>query len=67
MIIGLTGVYGSGKSTVAKFFKELGATIIDADEIGHKLLEKHKDKLTKTFGEDKKLPLSYEGVFCERE
>lgn len=30
---GLTGVMGSGKSTVAEIFSELGASVIDADEI----------------------------------
>jgi dephospho-CoA kinase len=34
-IIGLTGGYGSGKSTVAKLLSELGVVVIDADEVGH--------------------------------
>jgi len=34
-VIGLTGGIGSGKSTVSKFLKELGAVIIDADKVGH--------------------------------
>ncbi len=34
-IIGLTGGIGSGKSTASQFLAELGATIIDADKIGH--------------------------------
>jgi len=38
-IIGLTGGIGSGKSTVAKFLAELGASITDADKIGHEILE----------------------------
>ena len=37
-IIGLTGGIGSGKSTVARFLAELGAVVLDADKIGHKLL-----------------------------
>jgi len=36
-IIGLTGGFGSGKSTVAKFLSELGAVVIDADEVGHEV------------------------------
>ncbi|MCJ7769635.1 MAG: dephospho-CoA kinase, partial [Dehalococcoidales bacterium] len=38
-IIGLTGGIGSGKSTVAGLLIELGAVIIDADKIGHEVLE----------------------------
>jgi len=34
-LIGLTGGAGSGKSTVAEMFRELGATIVDADEASH--------------------------------
>ncbi len=34
-VIGLTGGIGSGKSTVSQFLAELGATILDADKIGH--------------------------------
>ena len=37
--IALTGGMGTGKSTVKWMFQELGAAIIDADEIAHKLLE----------------------------
>ena len=35
-IIGLTGGIGSGKSTVSQFLAELGAVILNADEVGHK-------------------------------
>lgn len=34
-LIGLTGGAGSGKSTVAAMFRELGAVIVDADEATH--------------------------------
>lgn len=34
-LIGLTGGAGSGKSTVAEMFRELGATIVDADGASH--------------------------------
>jgi len=34
-VIGLTGGIGSGKSTVAQFLDELGAVILNADEVGH--------------------------------
>jgi dephospho-CoA kinase len=36
--VGLTGGLASGKSTVAGFFRELGAFHVDADRIAHELL-----------------------------
>jgi len=36
-VIGLTGGIGSGKSTVAGMLAELGATVIDADKVGHEI------------------------------
>ena len=38
LVIGVTGSFGTGKSTVANFFAGLGARCIDADEIVHRLL-----------------------------
>lgn len=38
-VIGLTGGIGAGKSTVSAILAELGAYIIDADKIGHAILE----------------------------
>ncbi len=38
-VIGLTGGIGSGKSTVSQFLSELGAVILDADEVGHEALK----------------------------
>lgn len=37
--VGLTGGLGSGKSTVAGIFQELGAAVISADQLGRKLME----------------------------
>ena len=37
--VGLTGGIATGKSTVARIFATLGATILDADEIAHRLVE----------------------------
>jgi dephospho-CoA kinase len=37
--VGLTGGLGSGKSTVAGFLRELGAEVIEADELGRALME----------------------------
>lgn len=39
MFIGLTGGIACGKSLVAQCFRTLGAFIIDADELAHRLLE----------------------------
>ncbi|MCX7765509.1 MAG: dephospho-CoA kinase [Candidatus Sumerlaeia bacterium] len=39
MIIGLTGSYGSGKTTVTEMFRTLGARIIDADVIAREIVE----------------------------
>lgn len=38
-IYGLTGNIGTGKSTAAAIFRELGAYIIDADQIARKIVE----------------------------
>lgn len=40
LIIGLTGIFGSGKSTVAHLFEELGAAVVDADKLAHEALWK---------------------------
>lgn len=37
-IIGLVGGIGAGKSTVAERFRQLGASVIDADRAGHEAL-----------------------------
>jgi len=37
--VGLTGGLGSGKSTVAGFLRELGAEVIEADELGRALMQ----------------------------
>lgn len=41
LCVGLTGGIGTGKSTVADIFKTLGAPIIDADDISHKITQKN--------------------------
>ena len=53
IIIGVTGSFGTGKSTVAAMFKTFGARVFDADKIAHRLLQKgtetHKN-IVKEFG-----------------
>ena len=38
-IIGLTGGIASGKSTMAKFFRDKGAAVLDVDAIAHQLAQ----------------------------
>ena len=40
-LIGLTGGIGSGKSVVAQRLAELGATVIDSDQIAHNITAPH--------------------------
>ena len=51
--VGLTGGLGSGKSTVSCYLRELGAEVIEADELGRKLMEPGHavyDEIVDTFG-----------------
>jgi dephospho-CoA kinase len=55
IILGLTGSFGSGKTTVARIFKSFGAKIIDADRIAHCVIQsqtKVYKKIVHTFGRD---------------
>ena len=52
---GLTGGVACGKSTVARFFQDLGAYIIDADRIGHEMIEPGRaayHEILQHFGKD---------------
>ena len=52
-LIGLTGGVGSGKSTVARMFADLGATVVDADEATHAVYAPGTDgfdAIVETFG-----------------
>jgi dephospho-CoA kinase len=39
VVIGLTGNLGTGKTEVARLLAKLGAVVINADELGHELLQ----------------------------
>jgi len=55
LIIGLTGGIGSGKSTVAQFFKEEGVNVVDADQKSRAVVEPGSPALfeiSQHFGDD---------------
>ncbi|MFP3879349.1 MAG: dephospho-CoA kinase [Dehalococcoidia bacterium] len=55
VIIGLTGSVGTGKSTVASLFKELGAYVIDWDELAREVVRPHSKawkEIVEYFGKD---------------
>ena len=54
MVLGLTGGIGSGKSTVASLFRNLGAEIVDADALVHSILDRPsvRKKLVSTWGKE---------------
>lgn len=53
LIIGVTGGFCTGKTTVARIFRELGAIALDADAIAHRTIEPKKiawKKIKRYFG-----------------
>ena len=55
IIVGLTGSVGTGKSTVDNFFRELGAYIIDWDELAREVVRPHLkawEEIVEYFGKD---------------
>jgi len=53
-VIALTGGIGAGKSTVAQFFSELGASVVDADQLARIAIERGSegfDEAVARFGE----------------
>jgi phosphopantetheine adenylyltransferase/dephospho-CoA kinase len=54
-VICLTGGIASGKTTASRFLEEKGATIIDADKLGHRVYDTGTQgylKVIQAFGED---------------
>jgi len=55
IIVGLTGSVGTGKSTVTNFFRELGAYIVDWDELAREVTRPHLrawKEIVEYFGKD---------------
>ena len=55
IIVGLTGSIGTGKSTAAGLFKQLGAYIIDWDELARQVVRPHSKawkEIVECFGND---------------
>jgi dephospho-CoA kinase len=55
LVVALTGGIGAGKSTVAQFFAQLGALVIDADQLARLAIERGTDGFAEVmmrFGED---------------
>jgi dephospho-CoA kinase len=53
IIVGVTGNIATGKSTVARFFKELGAYVVDWDELAREVVRPHSKawkEISKHFG-----------------
>ena len=53
IVIGITGNLGTGKSTVSQMLVKLGAVHINADEVGHELLQQDdrtRDEIVAAFG-----------------
>jgi dephospho-CoA kinase len=58
-VLGLTGGIGSGKSTVASMFAQLGADVIDADQLARQVVEPGQpalEEIATAFGRDVLLP-----------
>ena len=51
MVLGLCGKYCSGKSEAARFLEESGWRVIDADRLGHEVLEERKAEVRAAFGD----------------
>ncbi|MCM8811976.1 MAG: dephospho-CoA kinase [Candidatus Omnitrophica bacterium] len=55
IVIGVTGSFGTGKSTVARMLGDLGAVVLDADETVHELMRPGTpvwSRIRRTFGQE---------------
>jgi len=53
-LIGITGMIASGKTTVAKLYKEMGAYLLNADKLAHEKLKNSaiKKRVIEAFGKE---------------
>jgi dephospho-CoA kinase len=54
LVVALTGGIGSGKSTVAQIFQDLGAIVIDSDQLAREVVERGStgfDQIVAAFGD----------------
>jgi dephospho-CoA kinase len=54
-VVGLTGGIGSGKSLAGEYFGQLGAFVLDADDLARKVIERGTpgfDEVVATFGDE---------------
>jgi dephospho-CoA kinase len=50
-VLGITGLYCSGKSVASKYLSDKGFIEIDVDKLGHEALEAKRDEITDLFGD----------------
>ena len=56
MLIGLTGLYCSGKNHIAMLLEKRGLPVLDVDKLGHTALENLKEAVFGHFGNDVRNP-----------
>ena len=55
LIVALTGGIGSGKSTVGELFQQLGAVVVDSDQLAREVVEKGSsgfEQIVTLFGDE---------------
>ena len=58
LIVALTGGIGSGKSTVGELFQQLGAVVVDSDQLAREVVERGSsgfDQIVSLFGNENKI------------
>ena len=52
MVIGLTGLYCAGKNHVGALLEKQGIPVLDADKLGHDVLNRETEKIVSCFGKE---------------